>query len=89
MNVVVNFECGKPVIMTAYKYGNQFMKSELAVKIPAKPYYEKGAKCSCTELQYNKWLDKTFNKIEKAILDSFKEGLYGTINIEIRGLYND
>ena len=89
MNVIVDFEYGKPVIMTAYKYGKQFMKSELAVKIPARPYYDKGAKYSCTELQYNKWLDKTFNKIEKAILDSFKEGLYGTINIEIRGLYND
>ena len=89
MNVVVDFEYSKPIIMTAYKYGNQFMKSELAVKIPARPYYEKGAKCSCTELQYNKWLDKAFNKIEKAILKSFKEGLYGTINIEIRGLYND
>ena len=84
MNVVVYFEYGKPVIMTAYKDGNQFMKSELVVKIPAKPYYKKGAKC-----KYNKWLDKTFNKIEKAILESFKEGLYGTINIEIRGLYND
>ena len=83
MNVIVDFEYGKPVIMTAHKYGNQFMKSELAVKIPARPNY------SCTKLQYNKWLDKTFNKIEKAILKSFKECLYGTINIEIRGLYND
>ena len=89
MNVIVDFEYGKPVIMTAYKHGNQFMKSELAVKTPTKPFYEKGAKYSCTELQYSKWLDKTFNKIERAILDSFKEGLYGTINIEIRGLYND
>ena len=89
MNVTVDFEYGKPIIMTAYKYGKQFMKSELAVKISARPHYEKGANYSCTELQYNKWLDKTFNKIEKAILDSFKEGLYGTINIEIRGLYND
>ena len=41
MNVVVYFEYGKPVIMTAYKDGNQFMKSELVVKIPAKPYYKK------------------------------------------------
>ena len=41
MDVIVDFEYGKPVIMTAYKHGNQFMKSELAVKIPAKPYYEK------------------------------------------------
>ena len=89
MNVIVDFKYSKPVIMTAYKDGNQFMKSELVVKIPAKPYYNKGDKYSCTELQYNKWLDKTFNKIEKAILDSFKECLYGTINIEIRGLYND
>ena len=89
MDVKVDFEYGNPVIMTAYKYGKQFMKSELAVNIPARPHYDKGAKYSCTELQYNKWLDKTFNKIEKAILDSFKEGLYGTINIEIRGLYND
>ena len=89
MNVTVDFKYGKPVITMAYKDGNQFMKSELAVNIPARPNYEKGAKYSCTELQYNKWLDKTFNKIEKAILDSFKEGLYGTINIEIRGLYND
>lgn len=89
MNVIIDFEYGKPVIMTAYKNGNQFMKSELAVKISARPHYDKVAKHSCTELQYNKWLDKTFNKIEKAILDSFKESLYGTINIEIRGLYND
>ena len=89
MNVIVDFEYGKPVIMTAHKYGNQFMKSELAVKIPTRPHYHKGDKYSCTELQYNKWLDKTLNKIEKAILESFKEGLYGTINIEIRGLYND
>ena len=89
MNVIVDFKYGTPVIMTAHKYGNQFMKSELAVKIPARPHYHKGGKYSCTELQYNKWLDKTFNKIEKAILESFKEGLYGTINIEIRGLYND
>ena len=89
MNVIVDFEYGKPVIMTAYKYSNQFMKSELAVKIPTRPHYDKGNKYSCTELHYNKWLDKTFNKIERAILDGFKEGLYGTINIEIRGLYND
>ena len=89
MNIIVDFKYGKPVIMTAYKYGNQFMKSELVVKIPARPLYDKGAKYSCTELQYNKWQDKTFNKIEKAILESFKEGLYGKINIEIRGLYND
>ena len=89
MNVIVDFEYGKPIIMTAYRHGNQFMKSELVVKIPTKPYYDKGAKYSCTELQYNKWLDKTLNKIERAILESFKEGLYGTINIEIRGLYND
>ncbi len=89
MNVIVDFEYGKPVIMTAHKYGKQFMKSELAVRIPARPHYDKGTKYSCTELQYNKWLDKTFNKIERAILASFKEGLYGTINIEIRGLYDD
>ena len=89
MNVIVDFEYGKPVIMTAYKYGKQFMKSELVVKIPARPHYDKGDKYSCTELQYNKWQDKTLNKIEKAILENFKEGLYGTINIEIRGLYND
>ena len=89
MNVIVDFKYGKPVIMTAYKDGNQFMKPELVVKIPARPHYDKGTKYSCTELQYTKWLDKTFNKIEKAILESFKEGLYGTINIEIRGLYND
>ena len=89
VNVIVDFEYGKPVIMTSYKDGNQFMKSKLVVKIPARHHYVKGAKYSCTELQYNKWQDKTFNKIEKAILDSFKEGLYGTINIAIRGLYND
>ena len=53
MNVIVDFKYGKPVIMTAYKYGNQFMKSELVVKIPARPHYNKRAKNSCTELQYN------------------------------------
>ena len=84
MNVTVNFNYGKPPIVTIYnEYGSQFMKSELKVKIPKRPHYEPDSECSCTEASYLKWKDKTLDKINQAVLKSLPKELYGTLNIKI------
>lgn len=55
------------------------MKSEVKVKIPNKPF-------NCTEAKLDKWKEKTIDKISKAVLKSLSKELYGTININIKGL---
>lgn len=89
MNIHVNFEHSKPVIAVVYNEdGSQFMKSEIKVKIPTRPYYDPDSKYSCTEAQYNKYKNKVLDNINKAVLKSLPEELYGTINIHINILDN-
>lgn len=84
MNVIVNFKYGEPPTVTIYnECGSQFMKSELKVKIPKRPYYEPDSEYSHTEAIYLKWKDKALDKINQAVLKSLPKELYGTINIEI------
>lgn len=84
MNVVVDFKYGEPVIATIFdEYGNQFMKSEVKVKIPLRPYYEPDNDNSCTKKQYLKWKDRVYKVINKAILKSLSEHLYGTVNTHV------
>lgn len=87
MWIDVDFKYGEPVIATIYANdSSKFMKSEVKVKIPKRPYYDVDSEHSCTEFQYNKWKEKTIDKISKAVLKSLPEELYGTININIKGL---
>lgn len=84
MRIEVDYKYPEPVIATMYnENGTQFMKSEVKVKVPARPYYEPSNKLSCTDLQYLKWKDKVFDKISSAVVKSLPEGLYGTINVNI------
>lgn len=84
MNVKVDFKYGEPVIATIFdEYGNQFMKSEIKVKIPLRPHYEPDNDNSCTKKQYLKWKVKVYKVINKAILKSLSEHLYGTVNTHV------
>lgn len=86
MNVTVDFEYGFPVMMTAYQDNKLFMKSEISVKIPARPYFSLGNKLSCTEKQFAKWESKVYNKIYEAVVKSFKESLYGEVELTVNGI---
>ena len=80
MEVDVEFKYGEPVIATIYsKNSSKFMKSEVKVKVPKRPF-------NCTEAKLDKWKKKTIDKISNAVIQSLPEGLYGTININIKGL---
>lgn len=80
MEVDVDFKYGEPVVAAVYhKDGVQFMKSEVKVKVPKRPF-------NCTEAKLDKWKEKTIDKISKSVLKSLPEELYGTININIKGL---
>lgn len=80
MWVDVEFKYGEPVIAAVYhKSGVQFMKSEVKVKITKRPF-------NCTEAKLDKWKEKTIDKINQAVLKSLPKELYGTININIKGL---
>lgn len=80
MWVDVEFKYEEPVIATIYaKNSSKFMKSEVKVKVPKRPF-------NCTEDKLDKWKEKTIDKISKAVLKSLPEELYGTININIKGL---
>lgn len=80
MEVDVEFKYGEPVVAAVYhKDGVQFMKSEVRVKVPKRPF-------NCTEAKLDKWKEKTIDKISKSVLKSLPEELYGTININIKGL---
>lgn len=87
MWIDVDFKYGEPVIATIYaKDSSKFMKSEVKVKISTRPYYDVNSEYSCTEAKLDKWKEKTIDKISKAVLKSLPEELYGTININIKGL---
>lgn len=80
MWIDVDFKYGEPVVAAVYhKDGVQFMKSEVKVKIPKRPF-------NCTEDKLDKWKEKSIDKINQAVLKSLPEELYGTININIKGL---
>ena len=80
MWIDVDFKYGEPVVAAVYhKDGVQFMKSEVKVKVPKRPF-------NCTEAKLGKWKDKTIDKISQAVLKSLPKELYGTININIKGL---
>lgn len=84
MRIEIDYKYPEPVIATIYNDNDyQFMKSEVKVKIPARPYYEPDSKYSCTDKQYSKWKEKVFDKINKAVLKSLPEELYGTVNVSI------
>lgn len=84
MNVVVDFKYGEPVIATIFdEYGNQFMQSEIKVKIPLRPRYHPNEDYSCTKKQYLKWKNRVYKVINKAILKSLSEHLYGTVNTHV------
>ena len=80
MWVDVDFKYGEPVVAAVYhKDGVQFMKSEVKVKVSKRPF-------NCTEAKLDKWKEKTVDKISQAVLKSLPKELYGTININIKGL---
>ena len=80
MWIDVDFKYEERVVATVYhKDGVQFMKSEVKVKVPKRPF-------NCTEAKLDKWKEKTIGKISDAVIQSLPEGLYGTINIDIKGL---
>lgn len=80
MWIDVYFKYGEPVVAAVYhKDGVQFMKSEVKVKVPKRPF-------NCTEAKLDKWKEKTIDKISKAVLKSLPKELYGTVNINIKGL---
>lgn len=80
MWIDVNFKYGEPVVAAVYhKDGVQFMKSEVKVKVPKRPF-------NCTEAKLDKWKEKTIDKISQAVIKSLPKKLYGTININIKGL---
>lgn len=80
MWIDVDFKYGEPVVATIYdKNSSKFMKSEVKVKISKRPF-------NCTEAKLDKWKDKTVDKISQAVLKSLPKELYGTININIKGL---
>lgn len=91
MNVIVDFKYGEPVIATIFdEYGNQFMKSEVKVKIPSRPFYDSDENKflykdtqGMAKSHYLKWKNKVYKVINKAILKSLSEHLYGTVNIHI------
>lgn len=56
------------------------MKSEVKVKVPKRP------SDGCTEAKMDKWKEKTIDKISNAVIKSLPKELYGTININIKGL---
>lgn len=81
MWIDVDFKYGEPVVAAVYhKDGIQFMKSEVKVKVPKRP------SDNCTEAKLGKWKEKTVDKISQAVLKSLPKELYGTININIKGL---
>ena len=81
MRVQIDFKYGEPVVAAVYhKDGVQFMKSEVKVKVTKKPSDD------CTEDKLDKWKERTIDKVSKAVLKSLPEELYGTININIKGL---
>ena len=80
MWIDVHFKYGEPVVAAVYhKDGVQFMKSEVKVKVPKRPF-------NCTEAKLDKWKEKTMDKISQAVLKSLPKELYGIININIKGL---
>lgn len=80
MWIDVEFKYGEPVIATLYTdRGLRFMKSEVKVNIPKRPE-------GCTKDKYSKWQGKVVDKINQAVLKSLPKELYGTININIKGL---
>lgn len=81
MWIDVDFKYEEPVIATIYaKNSSKFMKSEVKVKVPKRPSDD------CTEATLDKWKERTIDKINQAVLKSLPEELYGTININIKGL---
>lgn len=81
MRIDVDFKYGEPVIAAVYyENGLQFMRSEVKVRIPKKP------KDDSTEAKMDKWKEKVLDKISQAVIESLPEGLYGTININVKGL---
>lgn len=57
MWIDVDFKYEEPVIATIYaKNSSKFMKSEVKVKIPKRPF-------NCTEAKLDKWKEKTIDKI--------------------------
>lgn len=80
MWIDVYFKYGEPVVAVVYhKDGVQFMKSEVKVKVPKRPF-------NCTEAKLDKWKEKTIDKISNSVVKSLPKELYGTININIKGL---
>lgn len=80
MWIDVDFKYEEPVVAAVYhKNGVQFMKSEVKVKVLKRPF-------NCTEAKLDKWKEKTIDKISQAVVKSVPKELYGTININIKGL---
>lgn len=81
MWIDVDFKYGEPVVAIIYtKNSCKLMKSKVKVKIPKRP------RDDCTEVKLDKWKEKTIDKISQAVLKSLPKELYGTININIKGL---
>ena len=81
MRVDIDFKYNEPVIATVYTPdGLLFMKSEVKVKIPKRPF-------DYTEAKMDKWKERTTDKISKAVMESLSEHIYGTVNIFIDGLW--
>ena len=84
MNVVVDFKYGEPAVATIFdEYGNQFMKTEVKVKIPLRPRYRPNEEYSCTETEYLNWKNKAMKSINKAIMKSLNEHFWGTVNTHV------
>ena len=92
MNVLAYFKYGGAIFIEVYrKDGSVFFKSNMNVKIKARPYYDTDkygdtSQYSCSSSKYNKWVEDTEDKIIQGIFNYLKPELYGECSIKIIGL---